>query len=324
MRAAIWTMMNQPLGDDFRSWWGGNPEVTIELEDGVRITRVRTKSKNQYFLDDPKKKGEPLKFDAVGKGGVPEEIMKALNIDSDISIRDQSSRHFLLAETPSERARILNKTVKLDIIDVAMSRINSMQHETREALKGKQGELEKVVLDLDQLKGLDALDGKVAGAESLEQKFREARNEVKKLEALLGDLEQAREKLDKVRPVATLKPRVDGLLRRQGELEAMGERAEGLRALVSRLRKTQEGLAKARPVSALKDRLKTLEAKSGDLAKVKKQIDSLKKYIKSAENARASKGDALERQHKLEAQFEDLMPDQCPLCRRSCSCLTSS
>ena len=100
-----------------------------------------------------------------------------------------------------------------------MSRINSKQHETREALKTKKTDLDKVTGDLDGLAGLDALDGKVKVAETLERGIRSVRTEIKDLDVLIIDLNEVGGKLARVKPMAGLGAKITNLLGLQKELE---------------------------------------------------------------------------------------------------------
>jgi len=56
IRALRWLIWNRPTGDDFRSNWGGDTEVTIEINDEVFITRKKTKSFNGYIVKSLGKK----------------------------------------------------------------------------------------------------------------------------------------------------------------------------------------------------------------------------------------------------------------------------
>lgn len=144
-RAIVWVITNRPLGDSFRSEWGGDTIVTLWTEEGDVIQRIRTATKNEYKIN-----GKTLT--AFGTE-VPEQVTELLRLDSN-NIQSQMDPAFLLAMTPGEAARMLNRAASIDDIDIATSGISKALSRYNSDLKYIQGTLEK---DRERLKEYDSL-----------------------------------------------------------------------------------------------------------------------------------------------------------------------
>ena len=110
LRALRWLIWNRPLGDAFRSDWGGDTEVAVTV-DGQLITRYKHDNKHGYKIGKTDLK-------AIGTD-VPEEVSTILNID-EINLQQQFDKPFLLADSPGEVAQHFNKVAHLENMDRAI------------------------------------------------------------------------------------------------------------------------------------------------------------------------------------------------------------
>jgi predicted ATP-dependent endonuclease of OLD family len=131
IRALNWCIFNRPGGDAFRSSWGGETSVSIQIGNDTIIRRKG--ADNTYEFNGSI-------FKAFGQG-IPEEIKKILNID-ELNVQQQLDAPYLLSETPGGVASHFNKVAKLDIIDQAsqniqkeIRKINSDISYTREQIE---------------------------------------------------------------------------------------------------------------------------------------------------------------------------------------------
>ena len=129
IRALLWAITNKPDGNAFRSTWGGETKSIIEI-DNYTITRIKGKE-NIYLLKSNISKKQ-IEFKAFGTS-VPEEIKSILNIDA-INVQRQMDSHFLLKSSPGEVGRIINKAVKIDVIDKSIKNIASLLKEENNKL----------------------------------------------------------------------------------------------------------------------------------------------------------------------------------------------
>lgn len=131
VQALRWVCQNQPQGDNFRSWWGGDTIAELTLGDAwVKRSKIGT-AKNLYEMS-----GYAEPFKAFGNS-VPEPILKLLNL-APINWQLQHDRTFLLSETAGEVGRQLNEIVDLDIIDTANTRMAGKVRDVRGDIKAQE------------------------------------------------------------------------------------------------------------------------------------------------------------------------------------------
>jgi len=180
-RAIYWVITNRPLGDSFRSYWGGDTRVDLHFDD-VIISRLKGDSDNQYIITNE----SPLVLKAFGTD-TPEEVVKLLSLD-DINIQSQIDPPFLLANTPGEVAQLLNKAASIDDIDKAMSNLKSYYNET----KRSKTYLEKQIIDIqEELQQYDNLPELEKLVDLFEHMVREA-------EMYIGQYDRLSELVDRI------------------------------------------------------------------------------------------------------------------------------
>lgn len=149
LRALNWVINNKPDGDSYRSWWGGDTEVTLTLEDGTEIIRRRTDKVNEYQIKE-------THYTALNRG-VPEDIQALINMN-DVNIQNQLESVFLLNKTSGEIAKTLNNTVDLGIIDNTISNITQEYNQVNASIKHGKEQIAYYVRELYKYKNLDAID----------------------------------------------------------------------------------------------------------------------------------------------------------------------
>lgn len=146
MDAIKWVTDNRPTGDSYVSYWCRDDKgrqindtyVTLEFDDHV-VTRYRGKDGNRYLLDN-------MPLDAIGTD-VPEPVRKAVNF-AEVNSQNQMDPLFLLSSTGGDVARLLNKTTKLDLIDVFLSSIDSKKRATKKDIDAANTNIENVSKEL--------------------------------------------------------------------------------------------------------------------------------------------------------------------------------
>lgn len=122
LRAIQWVVFNRPLGDDFRSHWGGCTVVTLET-DQAKVTRMKGRE-NKYTIELLVDDQKLTEFKALG-AEVPREVQAALGLTA-LNFQTQFDPHFLLPPvSPGEVAKRLNEAVNLEVIDRAQYNINA-------------------------------------------------------------------------------------------------------------------------------------------------------------------------------------------------------
>ncbi|NLK44218.1 MAG: AAA family ATPase [Tissierellia bacterium] len=123
LRGIRWVLYNEPSGDYFIREGESHCSVTLEFNDGTKVKRFRSRSKNIYYLYNLE--NDEIAFEGFGTS-VPEEILNATGIkkillDKDLSkpinLSDQLEGAFLLSEKGSTRASSIGRLVGVNIID---------------------------------------------------------------------------------------------------------------------------------------------------------------------------------------------------------------
>lgn len=125
IRALKWVLFNEPKGSDFIRYGENYCRVSINLSDGTKIIRERTKTKNAYKLI---KNSNEIVFEGFGNE-IPIDIIEAhkinkVNIDKEnnicLNISEQLEGPFLLNQPNSLKSKAIGKIIGLNIIDDAV------------------------------------------------------------------------------------------------------------------------------------------------------------------------------------------------------------
>jgi DNA repair protein SbcC/Rad50 len=209
INALRWVIFNQPMGESFRSWWGGSTWVKVTT-DKYEITRLRNDTENGYILQSLKKDSVKSRFNAI-KNGVPEEITRALNI-TDVNFQRQVDTHFLLSETPGEVAKYFNKIAKLDSIDTATTNINSWINELNRTIKYKETDLEKNKEKLSTFNFVEELETQVEVLEILQSQLEKTRNRKEKLLNVYTQLVNGSKSIAKKEKEIEIEPLINSII----------------------------------------------------------------------------------------------------------------
>jgi exonuclease SbcC len=158
-RALRWALQNRPLGEDFKSYFATKEDevsVALEFDNGVLI---RSKSNKENLYDITNIDSGHIELKAI-KSDVPTEVTDLSQL-SEVNLQGQDDPYFLILDSPGGVARKLNEAVGLDIIDLSMSKANSIISKENIALKVIDEELSKAEDDLESLLWLDEVGPKV-------------------------------------------------------------------------------------------------------------------------------------------------------------------
>jgi len=182
LRALNWVRTNRPSGEAYRSLWGGDTTVQLEIGKGKFISRERWKNENRYTMVLGGNHLAIGEFKAMGQS-VPEEVSKRLNMDN-INIQNQLDAPFLLSNSPPEVCRILNRIASIDSIDLSIKNINSHYRKTKQELERIESweiELKKQLKIFDPVASMDRI---LLKAEKREKKI----NKLKDKESILRNI----------------------------------------------------------------------------------------------------------------------------------------
>jgi DNA repair exonuclease SbcCD ATPase subunit len=306
LKALSWVTDNRPLGNSFISWWSKKSEVSI-IVDGISITREKSKTSNCYYIGDR----EDV-YKAMGND-VPETIQNILNI-SDINYQKQLAAPFLLSSNSGEVARILNKTANLNVIDTAISKINSTLKAEKSELKNKKGLL---ILYEDQYKefsDIDDIEKIIIRLEKNEAQHKQLVEDIEDIEDIIEAIEYNKNLISKYDSKLKYEKTVKSLTR-------MIEKYEDGKYTIKRLSETIEGAKKTKlKIKQYTNKIK-YEEDIQDVFKLIERKHSIDDKIKQIKTVYDNIFDAKEtikeskiKESKLNKKFISVVGDTCPLC----------
>ncbi len=241
-RAMNWVISNRPLGDSFRSEWGGDTKVTLYTCKGDVVQRVKSNNKNEYVIN-----GKSLK--AFGSE-VPDEVTEILRLDS-FNIHAQMDPPFLLSNTPGEAARLLNKAASIDDIDRTISGLKKAHTNITNNIKHDEQALAEYSEQIEQYSNLPEIEKMIKQVECLEEKKTKKCAELKQLENLTERIIVVGEELEESDHVPELLKKLKNIEQIYSSWQNKAEKARSLKWLVTEVKETKEKVARAE--RAIKD-----------------------------------------------------------------------
>lgn len=308
LRASRWVFENKPNGDTFRSHWGGDTCATLGADDFL-IHRYRNKKENGYMVEQG---NDTSTFTAL-RGEVPDTISHLLDTTS-VNSQNQLSAPFMLSETPGEVARQLNKIVNLDSIDVALKSIES----DRRKINGYVSQTEQLIKDLDgQLKDYSDLPNREAEVEEIERWNASLSKTIKKydvLENLTADVIIQKKELTEIPDLSGAIKKIEKIEKRQSTLKNRVCTFTSLRAVVQALQTEEERLHLISNLLNATEAVSVIEEEQEQSTNLKINRDGLQ-YMLSVIDHNVNEAKRLTTEiNKLEEQYHELMPNECPLC----------
>ncbi len=304
-RAINWVLTNRPLGDSYRSEWGGETKVVLHTTDGHIIERVRSDGVNMYVLD-----GVELK--AFGTE-VPADVVDVLQIDA-VNIQAQMDPPFLLACSPGEAAQQLNKAASIDDIDRSIGWLKKEHAADLRLVKHKESALEEHMHQMAKFDDLDELQALVEQAEKVERVLQGRKGQAELLEQQASRLRSTESALQTLPPLE--------------EISTLCAAAEAAHA------QHTEQKSHLTSVSIAIHRLQEIDAELKSTQEIDKAITVVNEAEKIAQHrgereqraahlfALVGRGKLLE--HKIESvaariacieeEYQAICPDECPLC----------
>ncbi len=304
-RAINWVITNRPLGDTFRSDWGGDTRVAIYTAEGDVIERIKTASRNVYVIN-----GKALT--AFGSD-VPEQVSEILRMD-EANIQSQMDVPFLLAVSPGEAARLLNKAASIDDIDYTLSNLRSEYQKISNNIKFNEGKLKDYEEEIKEYDNIPILEEKLERVENTEKELEKQEQRLVKLSQLVSDIRRMHDELEKTKNIQQITEKFQGALSGYNNYEELRKQLDGLKHLTHKvkirkayLKLTQyidDGLTL---VQKTYDEYQKYQTKQQTLVKLKREIESVTALNQSIQR--------IEREiSQLEKEFRKLCPDECPLC----------
>lgn len=278
-RAINWVLSNRPLGDAYRSEWGGDTHVILRLSDGNVVERFRSASSNEYRVN-----GEILK--AFGSDP-PEAVLEVLRMDS-ANIQAQGAPPFLLSASPGEAARMLNKAASLDEIDRTIANLRKSLQETNRRLEYNTKQKERLEEELQEYANLAYLEEQVLELESIEEEYQKRKSSTESLSKLVSNVRKVSEDLSKLDYVPALIKRCEDVDKLYERLETVTDGANALEGIIRQVEVAERNLEKTDKVPELLEALDAITDQHQDYKDRKSRLLTLMRTVRRIKTVQAS------------------------------------
>lgn len=186
--------------------------VTVELEDGTRVTWVRTKRYPLYEILYPGQ-DEPEEFAKMGRGGVPDEVRDVLRLDFldietgkkvDIHIGNQREPVFLINQPGSHAAAFFAASTESAHLLAMQDRLKMRTRDAKRKERDLEADLSRVEADLDHFAPLPAIAVIVEAARELETTAKRLQTELPALDNVIQRQQSLNKRLDTGTATATV------------------------------------------------------------------------------------------------------------------------
>ena len=305
IRALRWLIWNRPNGEAFRSTWGGDTRVEIQVDDNI-IVRGKTKDiPNLYSVN--------TKVLQAFKTDVPEQVQKYLNVD-ETNLQQQLDAPFLISSSPGEVASYFNRIAHLDQIDTGLKSIQADIRKVTGEIQSDKDRVEELKENARAYAYLEWAEIELEVLEKDQELLQKKMNAWTKLKDLTKSIGEVEEEIEQASSLLPFEKKVDQILslhksRKEKEEEhtALHQICETLSGIDSDLRslnnviqfekEVDKVLTEINRVADLEEKVRSFKVLIRDIKQIDTDLDELERNIE-----------------ELEQQFHDEMPDQCPLC----------
>lgn len=172
----------------------GEKSAAISLYTETNIISLKkTATSGKYIITD-RLSGSEENFTKLAQK-VPEAVTRALNIqpvstsESSINFAGQFDKPYLLGDTASHVAKILGDLTNVSVIFEASREANKKKLATNALLKTRQSDLEALVAQAQQFRGLAARRKAIEAAESALEEILQLRGTQRQLEQIIASME---------------------------------------------------------------------------------------------------------------------------------------
>jgi predicted ATP-dependent endonuclease of OLD family len=304
IRALRWLVYNRPGGDAFRSSWGGETSVELELDHQI-IKRIKDKTENSYWLND-------TEFKAFGTD-VPEGIQQVLNLN-DVNIQQQLDRPFLLDDSPGEVAGHFNRIAHLDVIDKGLQNVQKWVRAIDQDIRsGEQHQIE-LQEELKTYDYLDQMEVDIKVLEQMENRKISIIQKIQKLNALINNIDNVNNQIEQASKLLPAEKQVDFILDLFTQEFDLSKQKTLLWAMLTKLTSIQFSIKENEEIIHCEKQVDKILSLYGLQDKQIRKTEGLASLIS---NINSTKGQIKEKElqiSEMQQDFDYYMPDICPLC----------
>jgi DNA repair protein SbcC/Rad50 len=318
IRALKLAFQNRPQGFNYRSDFLEDKKAmtsveTVLINENSTDTVIRQRNlsgTNEYLLN-----GKPL---VALRTDVPTEISEVTKM-SEINIQGQhpTEQYFLLSERPGYVAKEFNKVSNLEVMDDAISEINSQVRTAKAEEKVIQKEIDTKKQLIKENEWLPKALKFTEKLEGLESDIQDREEELAEIVYLLGQIKSTEQKLKQYKDVSNALKMVKKLIDLNSEILETENKKKKLIRIVSDSQNLRLRLKAMQSIDEALNDLKTLEKQPREIQKEEDLYIELVSIVKSIQKNEEKETELNTEIEKYEKVFHHkLKTEECPTCGR--------
>lgn len=309
IRALRWLAWNRPLGDAFRSNWGGETFVRAHFDDGCMAERLEADNARHYRTDA---NGYALEFEAFGTD-VPEEVQKLLNF-SEINIQEQMDSPFLISNNPGQVSRHFNKIANIDQIDTSLRNVESWVRQINQDIKSTEEEVKRHEKKLEEFDYLDKMEADIEVLEQLEEHKNNQASKASKLDKLINNIMTLTATINEKSALLPAEDLVNELLDMIQSRKADIKQYKQLKSLCKNIKNVDSELKEIQKLTDSENIINSILDLYNSKEQMEEEANDLRSKIFAIESAADAIKDEKQELEILEQEWHEQAPETCPLC----------
>lgn len=304
IRAIRWLLENRPLGDEFKSHWGGTVSVSVNI-DNAFILRQKGKSINRYVVDDEE-------FKAMGTI-VPDEISKLFNMSS-INTQFQLDPPFLLASSSGEVAEFFNKLVNLNDIEISQKNISSQLRKVNWQIVLAKEQLEAKQNDLQSFNYINTAEETLNTLNAITEQITKSQGTYISLEETLNLIYELNLSISEKTKLISYDNLIATAINKLFYIKNKKEEIELLNTTINKILLSENVIKESEKLMAHEEQINSLKMLESEIKNKSELLIELGKALSAFNETQKKINSIQERLTTAEKEFNKLMPDICPLC----------
>jgi hypothetical protein len=228
------------LGDDIRSFWGGDSRASVVLGD-KEVCRFKNKKENGYYIAGVKDQ-ELMEFKAI-RSDIPEEVSRVLNMNN-INLQTQLESHFLISSSAGDVSKHFNKIAHLDKIDTATQYLTTALRRFTQVNSFNNSEIKRLSEELETFDDIEDIENRLADLSTKERLIQDNKKAIKNIETLDLELSKVKKKIKKKSQFIKAEERVSKLLEVSNNLEGAENDIDNLSYDIEKLEGLDEDIGR--------------------------------------------------------------------------------
>jgi len=315
LRGFVWLIKNRPLGLRMRSRFAGRGEYTSVAAKFSNTSEIEYRRRKSGMSEYEIGVDKDDTFSGVAKG-VPDRILDLLNL-SDINIQEQLSTPFLVTATDGEVAKVINRVIHLEKIEVWNSKLTTRVNTTNEDITKDEKSLAEKQEALKEYATLDKAELKIRRIEQWEKDLSEVQTALQALGPAIAKHLVMFDSLQEVKDwVGSLRPLVEDAKGVKEELDGVLTLQHSVNAAISKWYSIEERKLEVERFVACKKEVLAVRVLVKEREALRKQGEELNSAISSYQNKDEEIIVLRENRDNAEFDLRQTMEDigRCPLC----------